>query len=77
MKKSRKKYESPRSPWDKERIEKERELLKSFGLKTKKEIWMAQALLRKYRRIGRELAAMRDKEKEDTHGEVEEDGAFG
>lgn len=64
MKRSRKKYERPRSPWDKERIEKERELLKNFGLKIKKEIWMAQAILRKYRRMGRELAGKKDEERE-------------
>jgi len=64
MKRSRKKYERPRNPWDKERIERERNFLKGFGLRTKKEIWIAEALLRKYRRIARELAAKRDKEKE-------------
>jgi small subunit ribosomal protein S4 len=64
MKRSRKKYERPRSPWDKERIEKERELLKGFGLRTKKEIWKTEAMARKYRRMARELAASRDKEKE-------------
>jgi small subunit ribosomal protein S4 len=64
MKKSRKKYERPRRPWDKERMEKENELLKGFGLRTKKEIWMTEALLRKYRRMARNLAAKRDKESE-------------
>jgi len=64
MKRSRKKYERPRRLWDKERMEKENELLKGFGLRTKKEIWMAEALLRKYRRMARNLAAKKDKESE-------------
>lgn len=64
MKRQRKKYEKPKKPWDKERIEKEKEILKKFGLRRKKEIWIAEALLRKYRRLARNLAAKRDKEKE-------------
>jgi small subunit ribosomal protein S4 len=64
MKRQRKKYEKPVKPWDKQRIEKEKEILKKFGLKRKKEIWRAEALLRKYRRLARELAAKKDKEKE-------------
>jgi len=64
MKKSRKKYERPLTLWDKGMIEREKELLKTFGLKKKKEIWKSEALLRKFRRMARELAAKKDKEKE-------------
>lgn len=64
MKKQRKKYETPKRPWDKERIEKEKRLKKDYGLKRKKEIWRAEALLRKYRRIARDLAGKKDKEAE-------------
>lgn len=64
MKRQRKKYERPKKMWDKERIESEKELLKNFGLRKKREIWRAQSLLRKYRRMARELAARKDKEKE-------------
>jgi small subunit ribosomal protein S4 len=64
MKRSRKKYEKPKRPWDKTRIEKEREILKNFGLRKKRELWRAEAILRKYRRMARDLAARRDKEKE-------------
>ena len=66
MKRQRKKYERPRRPWDKERILKEKELLKNFGLRRKREIWVAEALLRKYRRMARKLAAKKDKEKENV-----------
>jgi small subunit ribosomal protein S4 len=64
MKRIRKKYKKPIRPWDKERIEKEKEILKNFGLRRKREIWRAEALLRKFRRMARELAAKKDKEKE-------------
>ncbi|MEM5882661.1 MAG: 30S ribosomal protein S4 [Candidatus Aenigmatarchaeota archaeon] len=64
MKKQRKKYEVPKRPWDKERLEKERKIMKDYGLKKKKELWRAEAILRKYRRIARDLTAKRDKEKE-------------
>ncbi|MEM7818768.1 MAG: 30S ribosomal protein S4 [Candidatus Aenigmatarchaeota archaeon] len=64
MKRQRKKYEVPRRPWDKERIEKEKKIMKDYGLKRKKELWRAEAILRKYRRIARDLAAKKDKEKE-------------
>lgn len=64
MKRQRKKYERPRRPYDKSRMLKEKDILKKFGLRRKKEIWIAVALLRKYRRIARELAAKKNKEKE-------------
>jgi len=64
MKKQRRKYEKPKKPWDKERIDREKEVIKTFGLRRKREIWKSEALLRKYRRLARELAAKRDKEKE-------------
>ena len=66
MRRQRKKYEKPKRPWDKERIEKEKELMKKYGLRRKREIWKAEALLRNYRRRARELAAKKDKEKEKT-----------
>jgi small subunit ribosomal protein S4 len=64
MKRQRKKYQRPRRPFDKTRLASEKEVKKSFGLRRKKEIWRAEATLRKYRRIARELAAKRDKDKE-------------
>lgn len=64
MKKARKKYETPPRPWNKERIEAEKVLTKNFGLKKKQEIYRAQSILRKYRRLARELTAKSDKEKE-------------
>ncbi|MBI2542947.1 MAG: 30S ribosomal protein S4 [Candidatus Aenigmarchaeota archaeon] len=64
MKRQRKKYQTPSRPWDKERIEYEKQLVKNFGLKNKREIWKASSLLRKYRSLARGLIAKQDKNKE-------------
>lgn len=64
MKRQRKKYKTPTRGWSKDRIEREKEILRSFGLKKKREIWRVETSLRKYRRMARVLAAKKDKEKE-------------
>ena len=64
MRKIKKKFKKPKAPWDKERIEKENELMKKFGLRRKREIWKAESILRSFRRRARDLAARRDKEQE-------------
>ncbi len=64
MRRLRKKYEKPRKVWDKERIEEEEKIMKEYGLKRKKELWRCEAILRKYRRIARELVGKKDEEKE-------------
>lgn len=60
MKKQKKKYKRPKILWSKERIERKRELSKKFGLRKSREIWKAETLLRKYRRLARKLAAKKD-----------------
>jgi small subunit ribosomal protein S4 len=54
-----KKYESPKHPWDKLRIDREAALRKKYGLKSKKEIWRSETILRGFRREARRLQAMR------------------
>jgi small subunit ribosomal protein S4 len=46
IKKHTKKYLTPSSAFSKERIDSEKELMREYGLKNKKEIWRVQALLR-------------------------------
>jgi small subunit ribosomal protein S4 len=53
--KNRKTYSRPRTPFQAERIAAEVEMVKSFGLRNKRELWKAQAILRKYRHSGRML----------------------
>ena len=64
MKRQRKKYTKPFRPWDKTRIEDERKIMDSYGLKRKKEMWKLESILRNYRQMARNLAASVDKEQE-------------
>lgn len=64
MKRQKKKFEKPLRPWDRGRIEAEKKLKKDYGLRRKKEIWRAESILRNYRRLARNLAAKKDKDKE-------------
>ncbi len=54
---SRKKYYTPSHPWEKDRIEREKDLVKKYGLKNKREIWKAQSVLRNFRKQARDLMA--------------------
>lgn len=58
----RKKYETPPHPWQKDRIEEERKLMEEYGLKNKREVWKAQAILRNIRRQARDLLAMKSEQ---------------
>jgi len=53
--KQRKKYERPNHPWRMERITEENELCKKYGLKNKREIWIAKSKIRRIRRQARNL----------------------
>ena len=54
-KRQRKSYETPSHPWRKDRIEKEKELKRKYGLKNKRDIWKAESRLRRIRRLARLL----------------------
>ncbi|MBN3037543.1 MAG: 30S ribosomal protein S4 [Candidatus Diapherotrites archaeon] len=60
----RKNYSSPTHPYDKERIEKENQMKKDFGLKNKKEIRKAESKIRNYRKQARALLADRSEFRE-------------
>jgi small subunit ribosomal protein S4 len=57
--KLRKKYETPRHPWQASRIAAEKPLIVEYGLKNKKEIWKAQSLLRKFTSQAKELSTLK------------------
>jgi small subunit ribosomal protein S4 len=57
-KRPRKKWEGPKHPWIKERLERERELLGRYGLRNKKELWKAETLARKLRHRARALLGL-------------------
>ncbi|MDR1955024.1 MAG: 30S ribosomal protein S4 [Candidatus Methanoplasma sp.] len=54
---SRRSYDTPSHPWQGERIKKEVEVVREFGLKNKTEVWKAQTILRNFRKQSRELQA--------------------
>ena len=54
--KKRKKYETPRHPWQASRIESDREITREYALKNKKEIWKMHSTLREYTSQAKKLA---------------------
>lgn len=52
---SRTKYDKPNHPWKGERIKREDEYVRKFGLKNKREFWKAESFLRTQRGRAREL----------------------
>ncbi len=63
MRRLRRKFKNPKTPWDSSRIEEEGKLLREFGLKRKREIWRAESIVREFRRRARNLIAVKDEEK--------------
>jgi small subunit ribosomal protein S4 len=53
----RRTYDAPKHPWEAVRMEEERKLCQKYGLKNKRELWKAQAILRGFRRQARDLQA--------------------
>ncbi len=58
--KIRAKYSGPSHPWQRKRIEDEKKILNSFGLKNKKEIWKIQSMLRSFKAQAKLLIARTD-----------------
>ncbi len=55
--KHHKSYNTPRHPWQVEKLASESELIKTYGLRNKREVWIAENVLRKHRRTARRLLA--------------------
>jgi small subunit ribosomal protein S4 len=53
----KKRYATPRHPWEKERIDSEKEIVVKYGLKNKRELWKSQAMLDSFRSQARKLQA--------------------
>ena len=62
--KPRKKYTTPTKPWTKERVVEENELIKSYGLKNKTEIYKADSKLKKFLALAKRFATIRTKQDE-------------
>lgn len=64
MRKLKKTYKRPRAPWNKNLIKEERGIMTGYGLRRKKELWKARAILRQYRGRARALISMKNPEEE-------------
>jgi small subunit ribosomal protein S4 len=62
MKRKHKKYSRPKRPFEKARIEEEKEIIKEFGLKNKKEIWKAEAKVKSMREKAKKLISAKPEE---------------
>ena len=69
-KKQRKKYDTPRFPWQIDALEAELKLLGHYGLRNKREIWRHKTLLSKYRGIGRSLLGMSVEERSEQEKQI-------
>src|SRR3989344_5297831 len=63
-KKQRKKYSTPSHPWQKERIDEEKALMKEYGFKNKREILKISSILNKYKQQAKRLIALPIKQAE-------------
>ncbi len=64
MRKLRKKFRRPKKAWDTDEIKEAKKLMAEYGLRRKKELFIAHEKLRSFRQRARELIGMEDKEKE-------------
>lgn len=62
--KMKKHYDTPRRPWDKEKLEEDKGIMKKYGLRRKQEIYRAETFVRQIRRRARALFAEHSPEKE-------------
>ena len=69
-KKPRKKWEGPSHPWIKERLEQELALVGKYGLRNKRELWIAATLARKYRHRARKILALPEELREKEEKEL-------
>ncbi len=60
--KQRKKYSPPSHPWQAERINEEKLLIKEYGLKNKKEIWKANSKLSTFKSQAKQLITRTDEQ---------------
>ncbi|MBN2330465.1 MAG: 30S ribosomal protein S4 [Candidatus Aenigmarchaeota archaeon] len=63
MRKIRKKFKNPRMSWDSDNISERKGIMRNYGLRRRREILIAQEILRNFRRRARDLIAEKDEVK--------------
>jgi small subunit ribosomal protein S4 len=61
-KSTRKTYQKPKVPWQEDRLKDERVLVQQYGLRRKKELYRAQAKLKSYKRVAKDLVTRDDEQ---------------
>lgn len=69
-KRHRKKYETPRNPWEEDVLKEELRLIGSYGLRNKRELWRHQTELTRYRNIARSLLSMPEEKRAKLESEL-------
>jgi small subunit ribosomal protein S4 len=73
-KRKTKKYRRPRKIYDKSIIKEENDLIKKYGLKTRREVWKADFAISRIRNIAKDLITADDKSKEEFVSRQKEKG---
>lgn len=74
MKRKHKIYSGPKRPFDKTRIDEEAKIKQEFGLKNKKEIWRAEAKIKKVREKAKKLIPKGEDEKKQLFERLGKEG---
>ncbi len=61
---NRKKYSTPRHPWERQRMAAEAEVFVKYGLKNKTELWKMDSLLKSFKDQAKKLSSLRTKQAE-------------
>ena len=69
-KKQRKKFSAPSHPWQKERILKEQELVREYGLKRKYEIWKMSSILKNFTSQAKNLVTAKTAQSEKERSQL-------
>ena len=62
--KNRRKFQTPMHPWQRARIESEKEIVKQFGIKRKNEIWKMDSSLKSFLKRAKTVIALRTEQSE-------------
>lgn len=69
-KKTTKKFQGPKHPWQAERIKEEIKLVREFGLTNKKEVWRTNSLIKTWRERAKEILRLPEERKKQAQEEL-------
>lgn len=70
--KIRNKYSGPMHPWNKQRIDEEKPLMKTYGLVNKTELWKVESKLKKFKDNAKKLVAIKGAQAEKERSQIME-----